>query len=120
MEKSDAADSDASLACDKSTDDKKHNMKLENLGPIIINTDGTLGRIPNWAEMPVDEQAKAMRLVSARNKKRLCALAADKAAGNMLDNLTVGNNTAADGVDSMTGRGSGSTTNTVTLSIEHS
>lgn len=104
----------------QSTGDVKHNIKLENLGPIIINTDGTLGRIPNWAEMPVDEQTKAMRLVSARNKKRLCALAADKAAGNMLDNLAVGDNNVSEGVDSMTGRGSGSTTNTVTLSIEHS
>lgn len=120
MEKPDAGVSDASPACDKSTNDVKHNIKLENLGPIIINTDGTLGRIPNWADMPIDEQTKAIRLVSARNKKRLCALSADKAAGNMLDNLAVGSKSAGDGIDSMTGRGSGSTTNTVTLAIEHS
>lgn len=95
-------------------------MKLEDLGPIIVNTDGTLGRIPNWMEMSVEEKAKTTRLVSSRNKKRLMALQADSAPGtksNMLDNVAT---ISDDGeVDNMKGSGKGSAVKSVTLTIEH-
>lgn len=49
-------------------------QKLDSLGPIIVNVDGTLTRISNWASMSKDEQINATRLVSKRNEKRLKAL----------------------------------------------
>lgn len=94
-------------------------MKLEDLGPMIVNTDGTLGRIPNWIEMLPDEKAKTIRLVSTRNKKRLMELSSQKiqtGKGNLLDNVVTDNNSEE---DTMKGSGSGSTTKTVTLEIDH-
>jgi hypothetical protein len=61
--------------CGKSEDEPSAAcIKLDHLGPIIINTDGTLQRIPNWNEMSDIERTKAMRLLTARNKKRIQAL----------------------------------------------
>jgi uncharacterized protein (DUF2342 family) len=102
-------------------------IKLEDLGPIIVNTDGTLQRIPNWSEMPKEEQAKTVRLVSARNKKRLQALAAEmktemkgatKINGNMMDNIAGEENSDADPMKG-SGKGKG-VTKSVVLTIEHS
>jgi len=46
-------------------------LKLDDLGPIIINTDGTTRRISNWSEMTKQEQESSWRMISARNKKRI-------------------------------------------------
>lgn len=46
-------------------------LKLDHLGPIIINTDGTTRRISNWDTLSKQEQASTWRLISARNRKRL-------------------------------------------------
>jgi len=54
--------------------DSAYVSKLEGLGPIILNTDGTMGRIPNWSEYTDAEKVQAMRLIGARNKKRKEAL----------------------------------------------
>ncbi len=68
--------SNLSLFDDKpaSSDNSEYVSKLEGLGPIILNTDGTMGRIPNWAEYTESEKAQAIRLIGARNKKRKDAL----------------------------------------------
>lgn len=76
---SDNADSqttDLSLFDDSEADpnDSAYVSKLEGLGPIILNSDGTMGRIPNWSEYTDSEKAQAMRLIGARNKKRKEAL----------------------------------------------
>jgi hypothetical protein len=52
----------------------EHSAKLDALGPIILNTDGTMGRISNWTQFTETERAQALRLVAARNKKRKEAL----------------------------------------------
>jgi hypothetical protein len=54
-----------------SADDSSNIIRFDELGPIIINTDGSLQRIPNWHSLTEIEQAKALRLIAARNKKRL-------------------------------------------------
>ena len=102
-------------------------IKLDDLGPIIVNTDGTLGRIPNWSEMPQAEKDKTARLISARNKKRLQALREVKPDNkNLLDSITTeGNAGSLEGnvdaeVDPMKGSGSGSAVKSMTLTIEHS
>ncbi len=50
--------------------------KIYAFGPIVINTDGTLGRVSNWSTMTETEQASAFRLLCARNKRRVEALRA--------------------------------------------
>lgn len=52
--------------------------KLDALGPIIVNTDGTLSRIPNWNTLSDLEREKAMRLISKRNEKRKVDLLASE------------------------------------------
>ena len=59
---------------DAGSEDTAYVSKLEGLGPIILNSDGTMGRIPNWSEYTDTEKEQAIRLISARNKKRKEAL----------------------------------------------
>lgn len=95
-------------------------MKLESLGPIIVNTDGSMQRIPNWNEMPQSEKDKTMRLVSARNKKRMMALRnanADGCKGNLLDNIIMKEESTQ--IDPMTGSGSGNGVKLMTLAIDN-
>ena len=51
-------------------------VAMEELGPIVINTDGTTSRITNWHEMTPAEQEKTRRVIVARNAKRLAKLEA--------------------------------------------
>jgi hypothetical protein len=46
-------------------------FKLAALGPMVIQEDGTIGRISNWATMTPQEQAVAQRLITARNRRRV-------------------------------------------------
>ncbi|PKI83695.1 hypothetical protein MVES_002310 [Malassezia vespertilionis] len=46
-------------------------VKLDALGPVIVNTDGTLARVPNWHAMHQDEKDRTSRIIAARNKRRL-------------------------------------------------
>lgn len=45
-------------------------ISLDHVGPIILNSDGTMSRIPNWAEMSAPEKETAQRLISKRNARR--------------------------------------------------
>ena len=47
---------------------------LEHLGPLVVNVDGTLSRISNWAEMGEGERRNTLRVLGRRNKARLEAL----------------------------------------------
>lgn len=49
-------------------------ISLEELGPIIINADGTTRRITNWSTLTDAEQKSSWRVISARNLKRLKVL----------------------------------------------
>lgn len=40
---------------------------LERLGPVVVNTDGTLSRIANWDKMTDGEKETAKRLLAKRN-----------------------------------------------------
>mmetsp|Transcript_99868 Transcript_99868/g.311894 ORF Transcript_99868/g.311894 Transcript_99868/m.311894 type:complete len:224 (+) Transcript_99868:1-672(+) len=52
-------------------------VKLDKLGPLIVNTDGTLGRIANWDQMTEREQQNTLRLIGRRNQQRIAALRAE-------------------------------------------
>lgn len=47
---------------------------LDKLGPAVVNADGTMSRIANWAEMTEVERRNTIRVLGARNKLRLDAL----------------------------------------------
>jgi hypothetical protein len=55
-------------------------MKLDSLGPMIINTDGSISKIPNWETFSDIEKKNAFRLIVIRNKKRLEYLQLSKTA----------------------------------------
>lgn len=54
-------------------------LKLDELGPVVINADGTTGRISNWQSMLPAERESAIRLIAARNKRRIEVLKAEHA-----------------------------------------
>lgn len=45
-------------------------IQLDGLGPIIINSDGTMSRIGKWESMSEIERERAFRLIAKRNKER--------------------------------------------------
>lgn len=45
-------------------------IKLDAMGPIIINPDGTTRQITNWDKMTEHERATAWRRISKRNEER--------------------------------------------------
>ncbi|KAG5927893.1 hypothetical protein E4U42_001600 [Claviceps africana] len=49
-------------------------VRLDHLGPLVVNTDGTMSRIGNWAHMADVEKETALRILARRNKERLEAL----------------------------------------------
>jgi predicted Fe-S protein YdhL (DUF1289 family) len=61
-------------------------ISMDELGPIIINSDGTMRRIANWNELTKGEQESTFRQISARNKKRIEALKEAAAAAVFEEN----------------------------------
>lgn len=55
--------------------------KLDHLGPMVVNTDGTLARITNWEHMTEGEKQATLRVLGKRNKQRLEALKAARGEG---------------------------------------
>ena len=56
-------------------------VRLGHLGPLVINADGTTGRVANWDGMTAHERETTMRLLNKRNKARLEALKAKGGGG---------------------------------------
>ncbi|KAH8551445.1 hypothetical protein BGW37DRAFT_425601 [Umbelopsis sp. PMI_123] len=60
-------------------------FKLSEMGPVVINENGTMSRIDNWHEMSDIEKANVNRILLKRNKARLEKLKKEReAAGNAL------------------------------------
>ncbi|PKS06865.1 hypothetical protein jhhlp_006941 [Lomentospora prolificans] len=49
-------------------------VKLDHLGPLVVNQDGTMSRIANWSEMAEIEKENTLRILGKRNQIRLQAL----------------------------------------------
>lgn len=47
------------------------------LGPLVINKDGTTSRITNWDGMNEDERERTVRILSRRNRQRMAKLKED-------------------------------------------
>lgn len=54
-------------------------VKLDHLGPMVVNVDGTLSRISNWEHMAEIEKKATLRIIGKRNKERLEVLKAERA-----------------------------------------
>lgn len=46
-------------------------VKLDGMGPVVVNKDGTVSRITNWHSMTEAEQQKTLFVLGKRNKQRL-------------------------------------------------
>ncbi|KAI0007984.1 hypothetical protein F4779DRAFT_589380 [Xylariaceae sp. FL0662B] len=46
-------------------------VRLDHLGPLVVNEDGTASRIANWAQMAAVEREAAVRILGRRNRERL-------------------------------------------------
>ena len=46
-------------------------VTLDHMGPVVVNTDGTLARITNWSQMSEQEQSVTKRRIAKRNIERL-------------------------------------------------
>ncbi|PHH91930.1 hypothetical protein CDD83_9715 [Cordyceps sp. RAO-2017] len=57
-------------------------VKLDALGPLVVNTDGTVARVANWAEMTDVERENALRILGRRNRLRLAALRQSEEGGD--------------------------------------
>ncbi|KAG0247398.1 hypothetical protein BG011_001580 [Mortierella polycephala] len=53
-------------------------IKLDILGPVVVNADGTMSRIDNWSEMAEIEKANVRRILLKRNAQRLSRLRAER------------------------------------------
>jgi hypothetical protein len=49
-------------------------VKLDHMGPLVVNKDGTLSRISNWGEMSEIERQNTLRVLGKRNMLRREAL----------------------------------------------
>jgi hypothetical protein len=49
-------------------------VKLDHMGPLVVNKDGTLSRISNWAQMADIERQNTLRILGKRNQLRREAL----------------------------------------------
>ena len=50
----------------------------DEMGPLVVNENGTLSRIANWAEMTPQERERTVRILGKRNKLRLDKLKAEQ------------------------------------------
>ncbi|KAK5997154.1 hypothetical protein PT974_02507 [Cladobotryum mycophilum] len=57
-------------------------VKLDGLGPMVVNQDGTISRISNWSNMAEIEQNNTLRIIGKRNQTRLAALRKAQESGN--------------------------------------
>ncbi|KAI0116325.1 hypothetical protein GGR51DRAFT_313981 [Nemania sp. FL0031] len=61
-------------------------LRLDHLGPLVVNEDGTLSRIANWEKMADIERENTLRILGKRNQARLAKLRAAKGETNSSEN----------------------------------
>ncbi|GJJ09243.1 hypothetical protein Clacol_003465 [Clathrus columnatus] len=60
----------SSQSNDVTQPESNSNITLDSLGPMVVNTDGTLSRIINWSSMTQSEREHTLKVLSNRNKLR--------------------------------------------------
>ncbi len=86
-------DADASSSEYQKLELNGNSIKLDDMGPIIINTDGTTRKISNWNILSSHEKEATLRRISKRNKERLLKL---KEQNNDTNNTNNTNDTKDD------------------------
>ncbi|KAJ1306619.1 hypothetical protein OPQ81_007616 [Rhizoctonia solani] len=66
-------------------------ISFDKLGPMVVNSDGTLSRIANWQEMTVAEQKNTIRVLSKRNQLRTSIFAQARATTPSADTVAQSN-----------------------------
>ncbi|KAI2631611.1 hypothetical protein GGS21DRAFT_522243 [Xylaria nigripes] len=61
-------------------------LRLDHLGPLVVNENGTLSRIANWDAMADIERENTLRILRKRNQMRLAKLRAAKAEPSRSEN----------------------------------
>lgn len=56
-------------------------VQLDHLGPMVVNTDGTMSRISNWDKMAEIERKATLRIIGKRNQARLEKLRKERGEG---------------------------------------
>jgi hypothetical protein len=56
-------------------------VKLDHMGPLVVNKDGTLSRITNWTAMSEIERQNTLRILGKRNQARREALKGKEESG---------------------------------------
>mmetsp|Transcript_5996 Transcript_5996/g.8320 ORF Transcript_5996/g.8320 Transcript_5996/m.8320 type:complete len:109 (+) Transcript_5996:14-340(+) len=57
-------------------------IKFDKLGPVVLNSDGTISRIANWHKMTKREQDLTYKRIVKRNNERRQALLAEMGKQN--------------------------------------
>lgn len=60
-------------------------VQLDHLGPMVVNTDGTMSRISNWDNMAEIEKKATLRIIGKRNQARLEKLRKERGEGETGD-----------------------------------
>jgi hypothetical protein len=50
---------------------QQQKITLDELGPVVVNLDGTMSRITNWKNMSKNEQDQTSRVIAKRNVARM-------------------------------------------------
>ncbi|KAF2875903.1 hypothetical protein BDV95DRAFT_457914, partial [Massariosphaeria phaeospora] len=53
-------------------------VKLDHLGPLVVNRDGSLSHIGNWEQMSEIERKNTLRILGKRNQLRMEGLKAEE------------------------------------------
>ena len=53
------------------TDGTTTTVSFDSLGPMVVNEDGTLSRITNWATLTEGERQTTIRVLVKRNQQRI-------------------------------------------------
>lgn len=56
-------------------------VSLDNIGPLVIQTDGTAKRIANWDKLSPQERESTLRVIGKRNRERVAQLKKEGKAG---------------------------------------
>ncbi|KAI8052970.1 hypothetical protein BDF22DRAFT_620272 [Syncephalis plumigaleata] len=62
------------ITSEHSSNSNNNSVRLEELGPVVINEDGSISRINNWREMSEHEKKVLERVLLKRNAQRLALL----------------------------------------------
>ena len=61
--------------------DDAEGVRLDDLGPLVVNRDGTASRVANWDRMTPAERETTVRVLRRRNAARIAALRAQDGEG---------------------------------------